>query len=388
MSGGGVPRPEVVSSWLKGPSFPTSGHSPSLLCNNLSVARCKSATRETGLYAFASGHHSVMASRISDSAGKSEGVNVAQLTLMRFSSSSKYFMPITQVSHVMLDRDSPIWVACGVFGAMINSGWEKQVILGKLRLESASKEDNLGKKGDWYADEFLRGVCGHGGVLYLGHSSGDILRCTLSPSEEWPTMAIRAKEKADGVPDDKRSEVTITQLSRFTTEHHQAAIMDLHTDGKTLVSCDENGVIVAWSLNGKDQARVTAVCDRWRPHACITARLIPGVNLVAAGYKTGHIRLLRPGDLSLAVEICAHAKTMTALDVARNRIVSAGEDSYCRVWCVQETAAGVYNVEQEHYVFAEDGIFTGVGFSGDDAHTYYMAMYDLPSIPSGNRVLL
>lgn len=57
-----------------------------------------------------------------------------------------------------------------------------------------------------------------------------------------------------------------------------------------------------------------------RPHACITARMIPGVNLVAAAYKTGHIRLLRPADLSLAVEICAHAKTMTALDVARNRV--------------------------------------------------------------------
>lgn len=62
--------------------------------------------------------------------------------------------------------------------------------------------------------------------------------------------------------------------------------------------------------------------------------------VLAAGYGSGHIRLFSINDnrreVSLAVEVAAHAKWITALDVAPESgfILSVSEDSFAKVWHV------------------------------------------------------
>ena len=77
-------------------------------------------------------------------------------------------------------------------------------------------------------------------------------------------MQTRKKEKEDDIPDDQKKEVEVKQLPRLVSPSHTAAIMDLHCRGNTLISTDENGVIIAWELDGHGEAKVVAVNTQWR----------------------------------------------------------------------------------------------------------------------------
>lgn len=61
---------------------------------------------------------------------------------------------------------------------------------------------------------------------------------------------------------------------------------------------------------------------------------------LAAGYGSGHIRLFSINEnrreVSLSVEVAAHAKWITALDIAPESgfILSVSEDSFAKVWHV------------------------------------------------------
>lgn len=56
--------------------------------------------------------------------------------------------------------------------------------------------------------------------------------------------------------------------------------------------------------------------------------------MVVAAYGSGHIRLFSTVEPSLLCEVAAHARWITALDVASsaNLFLSVSEDSFVRVW--------------------------------------------------------
>lgn len=66
--------------------------------------------------------------------------------------------------------------------------------------------------------------------------------------------------------------------------------------------------------------------------ACTSVGLWEG--MVVAAYGSGHIRLFSTVEPTLLCEVAAHARWITALDVAShaNLVLSVSEDSFVRVW--------------------------------------------------------
>lgn len=74
--------------------------------------------------------------------------------------------------------------------------------------------------------------------------------------------------------------------------------------------------------------------------------------MIIAAYGSGHIRLFSmptSSDPLLLVEVAAHARWITAIDVATNEgtVLSVSEDSFVKVWDIIETNKTVY----KHYKY-------------------------------------
>lgn len=87
--------------------------------------------------------------------------------------------------------------------------------------------------------------------------------------------------------------------------------------------------------------------------------------MIIAAYGSGHIRLFSTSTSSepqLLVEVAAHARWITALDVAMDEgtVLSVSEDSFVKVWDIIETNTTVYN--QFIHSFALD-IFSQYNFN-------------------------
>lgn len=70
--------------------------------------------------------------------------------------------------------------------------------------------------------------------------------------------------------------------------------------------------------------------------------------MIITAYGSGHIRLFSTStssDPQLLVEVAAHARWITALDVAMDEgtVLSVSEDSFVKVWDIIETNTTVYN---------------------------------------------
>ncbi|KAK9500340.1 hypothetical protein O3M35_001621 [Rhynocoris fuscipes] len=119
---------------------------------------------------------------------------------------------------------------------------------------------------------------------------------------------------------------------------HGSPIADLTCCKQLLASCDDAGIIVLWSVT-PDELIQWAEINSYGS-ACTSIKMWRG--LLVAGYGSGHIRLFTINDsqreVSLTVEVCAHAKWITAIDVAPESgyILSVSEDSFAKIWQISK----------------------------------------------------
>eukprot|EP00735_Rhodelphis_limneticus_P002613 TRINITY_DN13541_c0_g1::TRINITY_DN13541_c0_g1_i1::g.22122::m.22122 TRINITY_DN13541_c0_g1::TRINITY_DN13541_c0_g1_i1::g.22122 ORF type:complete len:321 (+),score=53.23,sp/Q9H977/WDR54_HUMAN/28.85/3e-21,WD40/PF00400.27/1.6e+02,WD40/PF00400.27/4.6e-05,WD40/PF00400.27/4.2e+03 TRINITY_DN13541_c0_g1_i1:65-1027(+) len=97
-----------------------------------------------------------------------------------------------------------------------------------------------------------------------------------------------------------------------------------------------------------------------------------------AGYLDGHIRFVHIPSGTVQVELSAHARAVTAMDVSwdGNWLVSVSEDMYVNVWAIPHDNTKISNVFS---VNIPDALLTGVAFT-DQENSFAVAAYDAPLI--------
>lgn len=85
--------------------------------------------------------------------------------------------------------------------------------------------------------------------------------------------------------------------------------------------------------------------------ACTSIKLLEDV--VIAAYGSGHIRMFLVREPILLCEVAAHARWITALDVApESRLaLTVAEDSFVRVWQIEKNADEVVSIDGNKYRF-------------------------------------
>ena len=90
-------------------------------------------------------------------------------------------------------------------------------------------------------------------------------------------------------------------------------------------------------------------------------------NIVIAGYMTGHIRMFRADVAELAMEVTAHIRMITGMDVHPNGnlFVTCSEDQYVQVWTLPMRLTSTAATDPIFTRKLENKLCTGVSFLSD-----------------------
>jgi WD40 repeat protein len=138
--------------------------------------------------------------------------------------------------------------------------------------------------------------------------------------------------------------------------------MAMHSSGTegsdAFVAGDESGCVRLWS--SADCKELLASKSTGYPIVSIGMSSL----FVAAGYSTGHVRVFRRDDLSLAAEVAAHAKCITGLAMHPTlpQFTTVSEDTTLNVWGVTG-GSDELRLDLECHVKEADFMFTGVQYS-------------------------
>ena len=196
--------------------------------------------------------------------------------------------------------------------------------------------------------EFLRGVAaiGESNCFAVGASTGDIFIYEL---------------RGDG------SEIAFRQALTRAKGAHASAITAIASSTSHIVSAGDNGSIAVWSVQGWN---LLCTFDGVSSRSASESRGFPctGVatraDIVFGAFATGHLRLFSVAHRCCVVEIAAHARCITALDLhpAQDLLVSVGEDSLVNVWNVGPGSGGTTEPELSSSRSVKDHLLTGVQF--------------------------
>ena len=205
------------------------------------------------------------------------------------------------------------------------------------------------------ADFFFKGVVGIFGqpFLVVGNSHGKVLM-------------LHHKRSRIGVEEQLGS--------------HRNAITCLDASPIYLVSADEFG-----SIKVHEIATRQVVMSYASAGACCTTVLIRG-EVVSAGFVNGVIRVYHLRADTIRVEINAHARAISSMDIHpfENLVVSGGEDCYLNVWEIEEnkqaSPLSSCRVNLVQSVHLEDSVITGCAFAKGGSHAIAVASYDSKTI--------
>lgn len=154
---------------------------------------------------------------------------------------------------------------------------------------------------------------------------------------------------------------------------HRYPICDLASSGNQMVSSDEQGNIIIWSLSGSSFKQTHSINGSGFP--CST--IIMWKNVIVAGFGNGQIRLYSAETGKLAAQVNAHARWVTALDVASDNgmLLSASEDSYVRVWQLKE-GNQMPEIEYVNQECVTDQQLVGVQFLHPQGKAFCTTGYD------------
>lgn len=205
---------------------------------------------------------------------------------------------------------------------------------------------------------FLRGVTVLQGDVYIGCCTGDIAQLSVSPGVS-PSLIQMVKG-------------------------HNAPIASLATIQALdfLASGDDLGVI---NVKDAQMKKVSSFPGDGFPATC----LVSHGEILAAGYANGLIRLFRPRQGELAIEIAAHSRCITAMDIHPSKpwIVSVAEDTFMNVWSLPNDDCKDHDeVTLLNSSCATDHLLTGVQFAQDGSNRIIASSYDVDALLVWNRI--
>lgn len=162
---------------------------------------------------------------------------------------------------------------------------------------------------------------------------------------------------------------------------HRSAITSLHHNPRNeqvnFASADDSGSIYCYIMtDAKTIVNISQTPSEGV--ACTCVKLGEG-NLLIGGYMTGHIKLFDASSAQTLAIINAHARILTSLDVVCTPrtcyIVSGSEDTFVRVWKVDNHESDGMQIEQ---AFSESLQLQpcGVRFCDDEARSFAASCYD------------
>ncbi|XP_042217120.1 WD repeat-containing protein 54-like [Homarus americanus] len=152
---------------------------------------------------------------------------------------------------------------------------------------------------------------------------------------------------------------------------HARPITALATHGQVLVSADDAGdMTIAQEDDG-----FTKLCSIDSYGSAVTCLTTWG-GQVLAGYLSGHIRIFNLQDGYIVAEVCAHVRSITGLDVARETgmLMTASEDTFVRVWQLNPDTN--LPIEHKYSVSEENTALCGGVFTDDLGSGYVVTGYD------------
>ena len=257
-------------------------------------------------------------------------------------------------THLILTTTSgfQVWNATGSnllffspISSMFDAIWKENAALGGNADESSAAirgaRDNR--------VEFLRGISAIAGSnrFAVGASTGDVFIYELG---------------GDG------SEIAFRHLLPAGKCADASAITALASSPSHVVCADDNGSLAVWDVGTwQPLFNFGGVSSRSlsesRGFPCTSVE-IRGDTIFGA-FATGHLRLFRLSGRSCVVEIAAHARCITALDLHPKLeiLVSVGEDSLVNVWNFDLGGDGAIGAELRLSHSVKDSLLTGVQFA-------------------------
>ncbi|XP_075413031.1 WD repeat-containing protein 54 [Tenrec ecaudatus] len=166
---------------------------------------------------------------------------------------------------------------------------------------------------------------------------------------------------------------------------HQTPITDIATEAAEaqdcvadMVTADDSGLLCVWR-SGPEFKLLTSIPGFGVP--CPSVRLWQGI--VAAGYSNGKVHLYEASTGSLHVQISAHARAISALDLAPQvgKLLSAAEDTFVHLWKLsRNTESGSIEVEHCHGECVPDTQVCGARFCDPAGSSFAVTGYDLAEI--------
>uniref|UniRef100_A0A8D2DZ69 WD repeat domain 54 n=1 Tax=Sciurus vulgaris TaxID=55149 RepID=A0A8D2DZ69_SCIVU len=127
---------------------------------------------------------------------------------------------------------------------------------------------------------------------------------------------------------------------------HQTPVTDIATEPAQgqdsvadMVTADDSGLLCVWR-SGSEFTLLTRIPGFGIP--CPSVQLWQGI--IAAGYGNGQVRLYEATTGTLHVQINAHARAISALDLApeAGKLLSAAEDTFVHIWKLSRSPESGY----------------------------------------------
>ncbi|XP_060073028.1 WD repeat-containing protein 54-like [Ylistrum balloti] len=112
---------------------------------------------------------------------------------------------------------------------------------------------------------------------------------------------------------------------------HKQPICDIASEGNTMVSSDEQGSIIVWSLQDETSIRQREVIKgNGNPCSCVCL----WKKIIVGGFSNGQLKVYSANTGRLAAEVSAHVRWVNALDIAKDSglLLSVSDDTNARIW--------------------------------------------------------
>ena len=204
-------------------------------------------------------------------------------------------------------------------------------------------------------DAYLRGIAHDGkDSVFLGSGSGDLLLFTLTQAK----LALTKK-----IPTSFSRAIWAVHYS----PQHSLLIAGDDAGNLSVFTCPPgtDSPTKAWEVKGNGSPITSLTC---------------GHGLIVTADVTGRIRVYSLEKKALAVEICAHARTINAIDIHPTLplVVAVSEDTYVSVWTLPTAAQPV--VRNLLMGTPAPALLTGVAFSGKNGENIVVTIYDSKSL--------
>ncbi|KAK3095245.1 hypothetical protein FSP39_012089 [Pinctada imbricata] len=153
---------------------------------------------------------------------------------------------------------------------------------------------------------------------------------------------------------------------------HKYPICDLASDGDTMISCDEQGTIIIWSLQANQFRQTNTITGSGIP----VSSMVLWKDIIATGNGVGQIKLYCAKTGKLTAQANAHARWVMALDIAKDNgmLLSASEDSFVRLWKLKPGSSP--EIEHLHTENVTDQQVVGAQFIHQGGRAFCVTGYD------------